>query len=961
MASSRYLFTLDLHTTYSQITLPVTAGDTDRELVMCFSDGDRPYLLTESSTVSISFEYPGGATTISYGCVVDLENNAAHFEFDENTCASAGVYTVQVRLTDGATNRVVAAPKFELEASGIITGTDAPEISPGDQIILDQIFGQEAIRQKQELDRKDAEGKRVVNENARIENETKRVSLYNEIYGKLERGELKGEKGIDGVSPILTPVKKDYGYDVTIKDKEATKTFSLFNGKDGERGVDGTSVTHTWGGIDNTVLYITSASGTSSADLKGAKGDKGDRGEGIDIVKSYPSIAAMMSAYATDGVPVGKFVVISTGNVDDEENARLYVKTETEYMYLTDLSGAQGIRGEKGETGNGIQRAEVNANSELVITYTDGTVRNLGSIKGEKGDQGEPQETIQVYVEPSYTMDIVLNALQNAGRNISVFNRVKLSGYISSEVEIKFRHMYDNTYFVESVIVDKLGICIPDQFDVTTKPVGAFFYNNYSLQEINTEIKHWHGLNEVKGLWALNYSITKAGSIGRFGVNFTSYDPMNIGENYKGVSFGSAGFNQLTYTRNGPSVTVYSFDEERWYDDRFRFINVLEEPDISDLDADVFVNWLYENGTKLPNEYQLKEDLSLETFNKDVVGAINEVNGKTLDKALQFNTFAQDDSGVGFGEHGVYWGNSLYIETEAEDIETDYYARVPIVAGEGISFEVDQENQVVKINAEEGSEGYDDSTIGIWIFNETLSFDGVEYDVEFPINFTSLGKTESLDYVLFATNRYNTSGNFLAFGDLESYSSTVAYASVVAAWLSVGWQDKRHRTIAIQDELEDGWFKTWLKANAKKYVGYQRKYDSALDTDSKDIVGAINEIAEKTIDKISYIGFGSGDYYSVHSSDNGISWDCDEFEIETQKSNGSVDYHRSALSNRVPIVAGDNVTFTVDEENQVVKINSTGGGAELPTVTTDDNGKFLRVVGGSWATALVPNAEGATF
>jgi hypothetical protein len=44
----------------------------------------------------------------------------------------------------------------------------------------------------------------------------------------------------------------------------------------GNGGADGVSATHEWNG---TVLTITSASGTSSADLKGAKGDKGDKGD----------------------------------------------------------------------------------------------------------------------------------------------------------------------------------------------------------------------------------------------------------------------------------------------------------------------------------------------------------------------------------------------------------------------------------------------------------------------------------------------------------------------------------------------------------------------------------------------------------------------------------------------------------------------------------------------------------
>lgn len=46
-------------------------------------------------------------------------------------------------------------------------------------------------------------------------------------------------------------------------------------GETGAAGEDGVSVTHTWNG---TVLTITSASGTSSVDLKGEKGDQGEQG-----------------------------------------------------------------------------------------------------------------------------------------------------------------------------------------------------------------------------------------------------------------------------------------------------------------------------------------------------------------------------------------------------------------------------------------------------------------------------------------------------------------------------------------------------------------------------------------------------------------------------------------------------------------------------------------------------------
>ena len=51
------------------------------------------------------------------------------------------------------------------------------------------------------------------------------------------------------------------------------KGVDYFDGKDGASGKDGVSVTHSWSG---TTLTVTSASGTSSADLKGEKGDTGE-------------------------------------------------------------------------------------------------------------------------------------------------------------------------------------------------------------------------------------------------------------------------------------------------------------------------------------------------------------------------------------------------------------------------------------------------------------------------------------------------------------------------------------------------------------------------------------------------------------------------------------------------------------------------------------------------------------
>lgn len=73
-------------------------------------------------------------------------------------------------------------------------------------------------------------------------------------------------------------------------------------------------------------------------------------GKPFRAAKVFASVAEMDAGYASDGVSPGEFVVINTGNVEDEENARLYLKGDDAYVFVTDLSGAAGIQGENGYT-----------------------------------------------------------------------------------------------------------------------------------------------------------------------------------------------------------------------------------------------------------------------------------------------------------------------------------------------------------------------------------------------------------------------------------------------------------------------------------------------------------------------------------------------------------------------------------------------------------------------------------
>lgn len=64
----------------------------------------------------------------------------------------------------------------------------------------------------------------------------------------------------------------------------------------------------------------------------------------------------------------------------------------------------------------------------------------------------------------------------------------------------------------------------------------------------------------------------------------------------------------------------------------------------------------------------------------------------------------------------------------------------------------------------------------------------------------------------------------------------------------------------------------------------------------------------------------------------------------------------------VPATPG--VDYAIPNNSTVTSINGQTDAVtvrEVPSVTTSDNGKFLRVVNGAWAVAEVDNASGVSF
>lgn len=116
---------------------------------------------------------------------------------------------------------------------------------------------------------------------------------------------------------------------------------------------------------------------------------RGAKGDPFRIVKVYRSILEMQADLNNPEIHVGDMVAIDTGSVEDEDTGKLFVRTNEEFSYLLDLSGATGIQGPEGPKGrdgkDGLSIKEVvpngtdeNGDNKYNIVREDNTV--IGEI-----------------------------------------------------------------------------------------------------------------------------------------------------------------------------------------------------------------------------------------------------------------------------------------------------------------------------------------------------------------------------------------------------------------------------------------------------------------------------------------------------------------------------------------------------------------------------------------------------
>lgn len=68
-------------------------------------------------------------------------------------------------------------------------------------------------------------------------------------------------------------------------------------------------------------------------------------GDAFTYKKEYPSVEAMEADWGTADVKLGEYVIINANDVEDPDDAKVYLKTQEGWKFIVDLSGMQGIQG----------------------------------------------------------------------------------------------------------------------------------------------------------------------------------------------------------------------------------------------------------------------------------------------------------------------------------------------------------------------------------------------------------------------------------------------------------------------------------------------------------------------------------------------------------------------------------------------------------------------------------------
>lgn len=211
----------------------------------------------------------------------------------------------------------------------------------------------------------------------------------------------------------------------------------------------------------------------------------------IKIEKVYTSMEELTKGFSTDNLKEGAFVIINTGNVADEDNAKLFYKGKTQYEFLTDLSGAPGVQGPAGKDGkNGVDgKPGLNGKDGAVgPAGKDGAAGAPGKdgkdgIQGQAGPAGMNGFTVKItknktHIQSQYTGERVIQGVYYPKENKTPITVIEsapfanLSRVFISGIPEEVKAVRLNTVVI--TLADETGATLASMNPSFGRPSGTF-------------------------------------------------------------------------------------------------------------------------------------------------------------------------------------------------------------------------------------------------------------------------------------------------------------------------------------------------------------------------------------------------------------------------------------------------------------------------------------------------------
>lgn len=204
MKDSHYRISLDIHSTQSQVSLPVKQGDTSRKVLISLCEGGKPYQIEEDCLAVFSAKKPD-KNIIENNCII--ADNVIEYTFTEQTTSVSGMLNCEIKLYGGDSG-LITSPRFTVIVDSRAVSDEEVE-SYSEYLALTNLYtitnsAAANANGKAELANTAAENANTAADNADAKAALANTAASNanavatEVETKLANGEFKGEKGDKG-------------------------------------------------------------------------------------------------------------------------------------------------------------------------------------------------------------------------------------------------------------------------------------------------------------------------------------------------------------------------------------------------------------------------------------------------------------------------------------------------------------------------------------------------------------------------------------------------------------------------------------------------------------------------------------------------------------------------------------------------------------------------------------------